>query len=131
MNKIIIASGPVIIENNKVLLDQHGDTSFWKFCGGRTENLKDNLIEVARKKVKKELGIEIKILDEKPFLMHTTKETPEENFDVILVHYLAKRIGEIKPGSEIRQWDWLDINNLPNNLAPNIIPALKHFNFIK
>jgi len=35
MPKIIIASGPVIVENNKVLLNQHGDTEFWKFCGGR------------------------------------------------------------------------------------------------
>jgi len=35
MLKIIIASGPVIVENNKVLLNQHGDTDFWKFCGGK------------------------------------------------------------------------------------------------
>ena len=131
MNKIMIASGPVIVEDNKVLLDQHGDTNFWKFCGGRTENLENNLIEVARKKVREELGIEIEILDEKPFLMYTLKETPEENFDVILVHYLAKRIGEIKPGKDIRGWQWIDINNLPKNLAPNILPTLKHFGFIK
>lgn len=38
MPKIIIASGPVIVENNKVLLNQHGDTEFWKFCGGQVEN---------------------------------------------------------------------------------------------
>ena len=127
----MIASGPVIVENNKVLLDQHGDTDFWKFCGGRTENLEDNLIDIARKKVKDELGIGIEILNETPYLMHTVKKTPEETFDVILVHYLAKRIGEIKPSSEIRQWDWLDINNLPDDLAPNILPTLKHFGFIK
>ena len=29
MAKIIIASGPVIVEDNKVLLNKHGDTSFW------------------------------------------------------------------------------------------------------
>lgn len=127
----MIASGPVIVENNKVLLDQHGDTDFWKFCGGRTENLEDNLIEIARKKAKAELGIEIEILNETPFLMHTFKKTPEDNFDVILVHYLAKRVGEIKPSNEIRKWDWLDLNNLPENLAPNIIPTLKHFKFIQ
>jgi len=131
MQKIIIASGPVIVENNKVLLDQHGDTTFWKFCGGKVENFKTDLIENARREVKEEMGIEIEILDEKPFLLHTKKETLEGNIDVILVHFLAKRIGEITPGEDIRAWDWLDIENLPQDLAPNILPALKHFGFIK
>jgi len=58
MTKIIIASGPVIVENDKVLLDQHGDTTFWKFCGGQVENFENDLIETARLKTKKELGIE-------------------------------------------------------------------------
>ncbi|MFZ2975579.1 MAG: NUDIX hydrolase [Candidatus Moraniibacteriota bacterium] len=131
MQKIIIASGPVIVENNKVLLNQHGDTTFWKFCGGKVENFETDLIENARREVKEEMGIDIEILDEKPFLLHTKKETLEGNLDVILVHFLAKRIGEITPGEDIRKWDYLDIENLPQDLAPNILPALKHFGFIK
>lgn len=131
MPKIIIASGPVIVENNKVLLNQHGDTTFWKFCGGRVEDFETDLIQNAKREVKEEMGIKIEILDEKPFLLHTTKETPEGKIDVILVHYLAKRIGEIQLGADIREWNWLDINNLPENLAPNILPTLKHFGFIK
>jgi len=127
----MIASGPVIIENNKVLLDQHGDTNFWKFCGGRVENFENDLIKTAQLKAKEEMGFEIEILDDNPFLMHTIKETPEGKIDVILVHYLAKRIGEIKPELEIKKWDWLNINNLPEDLAPNIIPTLKHFGFIQ
>lgn len=130
MTKIIIASGPVIVENNKVLLDQHGDTNFWKFCGGRVEN-DWGLIETAHKRPKEELGIDIEILDENPFITYTTKETSEGKLDVILVHFLANRIGEIKPGEDIREWDWFDIKNLPANLGPNIIPVLKHFGFLK
>jgi 8-oxo-dGTP pyrophosphatase MutT (NUDIX family) len=130
MNKIIIASGPVIVENGKVLLDQHGDTTFWKFCGGRVENLESSLIDVAKNRAKEELGIDIEIIDPEPFLTYTQKETPSGMLDVVLVHYLAKRIGEVKPESEIREWAWLDINNLPENLAPNILPVLKHFEFI-
>lgn len=130
MDKIIIASGPVIVEDGKVMLNQHGDTNFWKFCGGRVENFETDLIENARREVKEEMGIEIEILDENPFITHAKKETPEGVLDVILVHFLAKRIGEIKPGKDIRQWDWLDANNLPDNLAPNIVPALKHFHFL-
>lgn len=131
MNKLIIASGPVIVEDNKVLLDQHGDTTFWKFCGGRAENLENSLIEVAKNRAKEELGTEIEILNPEPFITYTQKETPDGVLDVILVHFLAKRIGEVKPGAEIREWAWLDINNLPDNLAPNILPVLKHFGFIR
>lgn len=131
MPKIQIASGPVIVENNKVLLNQHGDTDFWKFCGGRVEDFDLDLIETAKREAKEEMGIDIEILDEKPFLFHTIKNSTEGKSDVILTHYLAKQIGEIKAGNDIRKWDWLDINNLPENIAPNIIPTLKHFGFIK
>ena len=73
MPKIIIASGPVIIENDKVLLNQHGDTTFWKFCGGRVEDYETDLIENARREVKEEMGIGIEILDENPFITFIRK----------------------------------------------------------
>lgn len=125
MAKIIIASGPIIIENNRVLLNQHGDTAFWKFCGGRVEDYETDLIENARREVREEMGIDIEVLDNNPFVTHTTKEAAEGKIDVLLVHYLAKRIGEIEPGPDIRKWNWFDLNNLPENLAPNILPVLK------
>ena len=131
MPKIIIASGPVIVEDGKVLLNQHGDTTFWKFCGGRVEDFASDLIANAKREVREEMGIEIEIIDATPFITYTKKVTDEGDLDVILVHYLAKRVGEIKPGEDIRKWDWHDINNLPPDLAPNILPALKHFNFLK
>lgn len=131
MDKLIIASGPVIVENNKVLLNQHGDTDFWKFCGGRVENFETDLAENAKREAKEEMGIDIEILDENPFITFTRKENEKGKFDVILVHFLAKRIGEISPGEDIREWNWLDIDNLPKNLGPNIIPALKYFGFIE
>ncbi|MBT4277618.1 NUDIX hydrolase [Candidatus Falkowbacteria bacterium] len=132
MLKIIMASGPVIVEDNKVLLNQHGDTTFWKFCGGKVEDYNTNLIENAKREAKEEMGIEIEILDQEPFITFTRKEKDGEMIDIILVHFLAKRIGEIKPGEDIREWDWTDLNKLKNeNLAPNIIPTLKYFKFIK
>ncbi|MBT4849793.1 NUDIX hydrolase [Candidatus Parcubacteria bacterium] len=127
MPKIIIASGPVIVENNKVLLDNHGDTDFWKFCGGRVNDLEENLIDTAKRKAKEELGIDIEIIDNTPFITYASKD----NMDIILVHFLAKRIGEIKPSADIREWNWHDLDNLPDKLGPNIIPVLKHFDFIK
>jgi len=130
MLKIIIASGPVIVENSKVLLTLHGEDDFWKFCGGKVENFNSGLIETAKREVMEEMGLNIEIIDENPFIMYILKETSNEKIDVILVHYLAKRIGEIAPAKDIREWQWFDINNLPENLAPNIKPALQHFNLI-
>jgi 8-oxo-dGTP pyrophosphatase MutT (NUDIX family) len=132
MPKIIIASGPVIVEDGKVLLSQHGDTTFWKFCGGKVEDFETDLIANAKREAKEEMGIEIEILDPEPFFTYAKKETPDGAVDVILVHYLAKKIGEVKPGEDIRKWDWIALADLEKeNLAPNILPALKHFGFIK
>jgi hypothetical protein len=47
------------------------------------------------------------------------------------VHWLAKRIGEIKPGADIREWQWLPLAGLEKeDLGSNILPALRHFGFI-
>ena len=126
----IIASGPVIIEDNKVLLNQHGEDNFWKFVGGRIENsdFKDetNSLETAcKREVKEEMGIEVEIIRSlKPMMIsHPTKKDTK----VILVHFLSRRIGEIEPGEDIREWDWFDIDNLPEDCAPNIGPVVEDY----
>lgn len=128
MSKIIIASGPVIVENNKILLNKHGDDNFWKFCGGRVEEGEINLKEAAKREVKEEMGIDIEILDKEPFFFYTEKEVDGEYVSVILVHFLAKRVGEIKPGEDISEWRWIEIDDLDKeDLAPNIKPVLSYF----
>jgi ADP-ribose pyrophosphatase YjhB (NUDIX family) len=127
MTKIIIASGPVIIENNKVLLNKHGEDVFWKFCGGKVEDFEVDLIENAKREVKEEMGIDIEIVNPEPFIMHIKKEDK----DIILVHFLAERKGEIQPGEDIREWNWFNISNLPDDIGPNIDPVLAHFGFIE
>ncbi len=128
MSKIIIASGPVIVENNHVLLNKHGEDQFWKFCGGRVEEDETNLKEVAIREVKEEMGLDIEILNNNPYFFYTEKG--EERLSVILVHFLAKRIGEIMPGKDIKEWRWIDIQDLDKeDLAPNIKPVLKYFGF--
>lgn len=130
MSKIIIASGPVIVENNQVLLNKHGEDEFWKFCGGRIEENEINLKEAAIREVKEEMGIDVEILNNDPYLVYTEKEKDGLKISVILAHFLAKRIGEITPGDDIREWRWINIYDLDKeNLAPNIKPVLKHFGF--
>lgn len=130
MSKIIITSGPVIIENDKVLLNKHGDDEFWKFCGGRVEENETNLKDAAQREVKEEIGIGIEVINDTPYFFYTEKEIEGVSVSVILAHFLAKRIGEIIPGEDIKEWRWIDIKDLDKeNLAPNIKPVLKYFGF--
>ena len=130
MSKTILVSGPVIVEGGKALLDQSGEDDFWKFCGGRAKT-NENLKETAIRRAEEELGIKVKILNDKPFLMHKEKKAPGGKINITLVHFLAERQGEIVPGPDVSKWDWIDVNNLPKNIGPNIKPALRYFKFIK
>lgn len=131
MPKIIVVSGPVIIKDNKVLLDIQGDDAFWKFCGGRVKD-NETLQQTAMRRAKEELGINIEVKNTEPFLLHTTKEKEGELFDVILAHFLSDFSGDIQPGDEVSEWKWISLDGLTSeNLAPNIIPTLKHFGFLK
>lgn len=140
----IIASGPVIVENGKVLLNRHGhpeeksfdstqdknELRFWKFPGGRIENFDfsdelNSLEEACKREVKEEMGLDIEII--KPLKPMMIKHPDKENTMVILIHYLAKRIGEIKPANFIEEFAWFDINNLPKNCAPNIRPVVEEY----
>ncbi len=125
MKRIIIASGPVIVEKGKVLLNKHGDDSFWKFPGGSVGDMEHDLAEVAKSKVKDEMGVDIEIVDQEPFIFHTRKD----GADVILVHYNAKRLGEeIRPREDIKEWKWVPLKDLEKEeLGPNVEPALVHF----
>lgn len=132
--KIIVASGPVIVEDNKVLLNRHGDNKkqqkYWKFPGGRIKNFDftnemNSLEETCKREVKEEMGVDIEILSAiKPMMIKTADR---ENTIAILIHYLAKRIGEIAPGKDIVEWKWFDINNLAKNCAINIKPVIEEY----
>lgn len=135
MEKIIIASGPVIVKDNKVLLDLSGQDNFWKFIGGKVKDLdSESLPQVAIRRAKEELGIDIFIKNPEPFIMHTTKEKDGQTINIILVHYLAEMSSDaqIVLGEGVRESAWLDLYTLVNDntLAPNILPTLRHFGFI-
>ncbi len=119
----IIASGPVIIENNKVLLNKekkNGEITKWFFPGGEVEDFDNDLESACRREVKEEMGIEIEIIKPlKPILLKQGDRL------IILIHYLAKRIGEIQPDENIAQWDWIDIDNLPDDCADNVYEVIK------
>lgn len=121
----IIASGPVIIEDNKVLLNkeqkEYGVTP-WLFPGGEVEDFDATLEEACRREAKEEMGIDVQIIKPlKPLLLH------ERGRVIILIHYLARRIGEVKPGINIVDWGWHDVYNLPGDCAVNVHQVIKEY----
>lgn len=132
--KFIIASGPVIIEKGKVLLNRHGEDDkakiYWKFVGGRVKNFDfsnetQSLEKAYQREVKEEMGIKVKdLVAIKPMMI---KHPDKKNTVVILIHYLAKRIGKIKPGKDIEEYKWWNIHALPKNCAPNIKPVIEEY----
>ncbi|MDO9510059.1 MAG: NUDIX domain-containing protein [Candidatus Magasanikbacteria bacterium] len=122
-NISFIASGPVIIENGKVLLNREykeNGISPWMFPGGRVEDYEKTLEDACKREVNEEMGIDVEII--KPLRPILVKK---EDTVFILIHYLAKRIGEIKPGKEIADWGWHDINNLPENCTDNVYQIIR------
>lgn len=120
---IFIAAGPVIVEKGKILLNKHGDDAFWKFPGGKRRDNDLDLETTAKREAKEEMGIEVELIAPlKPMLVRRT-----DGKLAVLIHYLAKRRGEIKPGSRIREWDWFPIDALPADAGPNIAPVIADF----
>ena len=134
MPKGIIVSGPVILKNDQILLDKSGDDDFWKFCGGKVK-MGETFTETAIRRAKEELGIDVVIIDDNPFVKFIKKTTPEGEDQIMLLHFLSDLRGNICPGVGVREWKWISILELDElekkgELAPNIIPALKHFRII-
>lgn len=128
--QFIAASGPVIIENDKVLLDKDSKDNFWKFLGGKPkeidfESTEEPLEATCRRRVKEEIGLDIEII--RPIKPMMIKKPDDPNVWVVLIHYLAKRHGKIKLGKDIKEAKWFDINNLPYDCAPNIKPVIEAY----
>ena len=124
-----MASGPVIVKDNKVLLDKHGEDDFWKFPGGK-QNDNDSCKENAIREVKEELNIDIKLLDNGSCVLIFERDKDGKKEYVVLIHYLAEIInGEPKSGRDVREFNWFEVNSLPEDCAPNIRPVLKYFGY--
>jgi len=122
----IIASGPVIIEENKVLLNKEQKTDYitpWMFPGGEVEDFDASLEDACRREVKEELGIDIEIIKPlKPILLKKNDKV------IILIHYLARRLTDkITIADNVTEYVWHDIDNLPDDCAENVYTVIEEY----
>ena len=125
MTKTIIASGPVIIENGKLLVNKDNKDDFYKLPGGTIEEGIEDLEEACHREVKEENNAEIEIIKPlHPMILWKNPQT-KEAMTILLIHYLAKLKNpkSIKPMPPIKEVKWLDINEIKagkHKVAPNI-----------
>lgn len=117
-NNILLVSGPVILQDDRVLLNKKSG-GHWAFPGGKTEPTDQNLEATAIREAKEELNIDITILRPLNTLVFERTDTPGL---VIAAHYLAEYEGDITKNNETEDWQWFHIHELPPDdvLAPNV-----------
>ncbi len=124
MTKFIVASGPVIIEEGKLLVNKDNKDDFYKLPGGTVEQ-GDELYEACIREVKEEVNADIEIIRPlNPMIIYKNPQT-QEAMVIVLIHYEAtlKNKDEVKPIDPIKEIKWLDIEEIKqgkHNVAPNI-----------
>jgi len=123
--KYIIASGPVIIENGKLLVNKDNKDDFYKLPGGTIEENIEDLETACLRETREEINGEVEIIKPlNPMILWKNPQTSEK-MCIVLIHYLAslKNKKEIKPIEPIKEVKWLDINEIKSGkheVAPNI-----------
>ena len=121
--KFVVASGPVIVEDDKILLSKDNKDDFYKLPGG-TVHEGETLEETCLRKVKSEIGGEIKI--KKALAPEILWENPQtkEKMVVVLINYLAelKNKDDVKAIAPIQEIKWFGIEEIKKggNVSPNV-----------
>lgn len=124
MVKFIVASGPVIVENGKLLVNKDDEDDFYKLPGGTVEK-GDSLVDACHRETLEENNGKIEIIKPlNPMIIYKNPQTKEE-MTIVLIHYLAKLLNkkDIKPIPPIKESKWLDISEIKKGkykVAPNI-----------
>ncbi|MEK6761062.1 MAG: NUDIX hydrolase [Nanoarchaeota archaeon] len=130
MVRYIIASGPVIIEGGKLLVNKDDKDDFYKLPGGQVEDYDKSLEDACHRETKEENNGQIKILKPlSPMMLRKNPQTGEEMV-ILLIHYKAKLLNkkDLKPIAPIREVVWLPISEIKkgkHRVAPNIIYLIK------
>ncbi|MGV8152320.1 MAG: NUDIX domain-containing protein [Candidatus Nanoarchaeia archaeon] len=122
--KTIIASGPVIINNGKLLVSKDNKDDFYKIPGGTLQD-NESLEECCIREAKEEANAEINIIKSLSPMLLRKNPTSGEKQTILLIHYLSelKNFKDIYAGEGIKEIKWLGIEDIKNgtyNVSPNI-----------
>lgn len=123
--KSIVASGPVIIQNGKLLVNKDTKDDFYKLPGGTVEPDIEDLEQACHRETREENNGEIEIIKPlHPMILWKNPQT-DEKMAILLIHYLAKlkNPDDIYPIPPIKEVRWLDIKEIKEGkhyVAPNI-----------
>ena len=123
--KYIIASGPVIIEKGKLLVNKDDKDDFYKLPGGQVGDYDKSLEDACHRQTKEENNGLIRILEPlSPMMLRKNPQTGEKMI-ILLIHYRAKLLNkkDLKPMPPIKKVKWLSIADIKRGkyrVAPNI-----------
>ena len=125
MVKYIIASGPVIVEKGKLLVNKDDKDDFYKLPGGTVEDYDKSLEEACIRETKEENNGVIKLI--KPLSPMMLRKNPQtgESMTILLIHYKAKLLNreDLRPIYPIKEVTWLSVSEIKKGryeVAPNI-----------
>ncbi len=126
ITKAVIASGPIIIKNKKMLVVLDDKDPFLKFPGGSIFKGK-SLKETCKIETMQEIRCSIDIIKETEPLMLWKKPHTGEKIPVVLIHWLAKlKKGQVpRKGKHTREILWINSRYKGYELAPNVKYFLK------
>lgn len=122
--KYIIVSGPIIIENNKILLIKDEKDDFYKLPGGTVEE-NETPENTCHREVKEEINGIIELKNALSPIVLWKNPKNGEKMTLILLHFSAILTNpkEIKPIPPIKEINWIKISDLSDDkhkIAPNI-----------
>jgi len=122
--KFIVASGPVIIEDGKLLVTKELNKPLFQIPGGKPKE-NETLEETCLRELKEETGFSGKILE--PLNTMRLSQNPQTNepADITLYHFLCMRLNAKKDYSAFEHDGhevlWLPINQIGKySVTPNI-----------
>lgn len=117
-------SGPVIVDNKRLLLIKDNKDDFYKFPGGRVEKGED-LEGACIREAREEINADIRILTKLSTMFLRKDPRTGKPADIELYHYRAflANKDEIKKGKGIDEMSWFEIDELKQGrykIAPNV-----------
>ena len=115
-------------ETNSVLLVQHMYTDDWSLPGGGIETGESFDTALVRELLE-EAGLickDYQIID----IYHNNSISKRDHVVICLVNKWTEEIDHTRPKFEIMKTDWYQIDDLPNNITPCTLYALKKCNHI-